>query len=255
MSDSILEVDGLRKSFGGLTAVDDVSFEVERGTVVGLIGPNGAGKSTTFNLVTGFYDQDEGTVRLNGENVATDPPEDRARKGMVRTFQITRELTGMTVRENMRLGGQDHPGEAVIPALVGTDDAAAREREIAERSAELLHTLDLWELRDEYAGNLSGGQRKLLEVGRALMADPDILLLDEPMAGVNPTLTQDILEKIETLRDQGITFLIVEHDIEMIMNTCDRVIGMHNGRVLTAGPPVEVQQDDELLEAYLGGDV
>jgi ABC-type branched-subunit amino acid transport system ATPase component len=253
MSDPVLRVENLYKSFGGLVAVDEASFEVERGTVVGLIGPNGAGKSTTFNLITGFHEADGGTVELDGEDVTDLPPEARATRGMIRTFQISRELTGMTVRQNVRLGGQDHAGENVVQALAGT--ASDREAEIADRSAEILKQLELWDLRDEYAGNLSGGQRKLLELGRALMADPDVLLLDEPMAGVNPSLSDEIIEMIERMKRNGLTVLIVEHDIDMIMDISDTVIGMHQGRVLTSGSPEAVQHDDDLLEAYLGGEV
>jgi branched-chain amino acid transport system ATP-binding protein len=192
-------------------------------------------------------------VELDGEDVTDLPPEERATRGMIRTFQISRELTGMTVRQNVRLGGQDHGGENVVQAVAGT--ASDREREIAERSEEILKKLELWDLRDEYAGNLSGGQRKLLELGRALMADPDVLLLDEPMAGVNPSLSEEIIEMIEEMKQEGLTVLIVEHDIDMIMNISDTVVGMHQGRVLTSGSPAEVQRDDDLLEAYLGGEV
>ncbi len=252
-TDPILRVEGLKKTFGGLVAVDGASFEVEKGTVVGLIGPNGAGKSTTFNLITGFYEADDGAVYLRGENVVDTSPEKRSKRGMVRTFQITRELTGMKVRQNMHLGGQDHRGEKVIHALTGT--ASDREAEIADRAEQLLRDLELWDLRDEYAGNLSGGQRKLLELGRALMANPDVLLLDEPMAGVNPSLTDEIIDMIHDLKADGLTVLIVEHDVDMIMDISDKVIGMHQGRVLTSGPPEEVQNDEELLEAYFGGEV
>jgi len=249
--DPILRVDDLHKEFGGLVAVDDATFEVEQGNVVGLIGPNGAGKSTTFNLITGFYEADHGSVEFRGEEIVDLPPEERAQRGMIRTFQITRELTGMKVEQNMRLGGQDHDGEHVVHALAGT--AADRERAIGSRAETILKKLELWDLRDEYAGNLSGGQRKLLELGRALMAEPDVLLLDEPMAGVNPSLTDEILDMIRELKSEGITFLIVEHDVDMIMNISDRVIGMHQGSVLTEGPPEVVQKDEELLEAYFGG--
>ena len=252
MSDGpLLRVTDLHKEFGGLVAVDDATFEVEAGSVVGLIGPNGAGKSTTFNLITGFYEADGGSVEFRGEELVDLPPEGRAKRGMIRTFQITRELTGMKVEQNMRLGGQDHDGEDVVHALTGT--ASDREAEISSKAETILKKLELWDLRDEYAGNLSGGQRKLLELGRALMADPDILLLDEPMAGVNPSLTDEILDMIRELKSEGMTFLIVEHDVEMIMNISDRVIGMHQGSVLAEGPPEAVQKDEDLLEAYFGG--
>ncbi|MFC6976646.1 ABC transporter ATP-binding protein [Halomicroarcula sp. GCM10025709] len=253
MSEPVLRVENLRKSFGGLVAVDGASFEIEEGSIVGLIGPNGAGKSTTFNLITGFYEADGGTVEFRGEDIVDNSPEERAQRGMVRTFQITRELTGMKVAQNMRLGGQDHDGEKVVHALAGT--AADREREIGSKAKTVLKQLELWELRDEYAGNLSGGQRKLLELGRALMANPDVLLLDEPMAGVNPSLTDEIIEMIDELCEQGITFLIVEHDVDMIMDISDKVIGMHQGQVLVSGPPSWVQKDEDLLEAYFGGEV
>ncbi|RLM53436.1 ABC transporter ATP-binding protein [Halobellus sp. Atlit-31R] len=253
MSEPVLRVEDLKKSFGGLLAVDGATFEVEEGSIVGLIGPNGAGKSTTFNLITGFYEADDGRVEFRGENVVDRSPEERAKRGMVRTFQITRELTGMKVDQNMRLGGQDHDGEKVIHALAGTADD--REREIGSEAEAILKQLELWDLRDEYAGNLSGGQRKLLELGRALMADPDLLLLDEPMAGVNPNLTDEIIDMIYELCEQGLTLLIVEHDVDMIMNISDKVIGMHQGRVLVSGPPSVVQEDDDLLEAYFGGEV
>jgi len=254
MTDPLLRAENLRKSFGGLVAVDGATFEVEEGTIVGLIGPNGAGKSTTFNLLSGFHDLDGGEVVFEGESVGGLSPAARAQRGMVRTFQITRELTGMRVTANMLLAAQDHPGEKVLPALVGTESVEEREERARERAADLLKFLDLWELRDEYAGNLSGGQRKLLELGRALMADPDLLLLDEPVAGVNPELTDRLLARIDDLQsDEGMTFVVVEHDMDVIMSISDKVIGMHNGEVLSVGTPEEVKQDERMLEAYLGG--
>jgi branched-chain amino acid transport system ATP-binding protein len=251
----LLSVEGLEKSFGGIVAVDGASFTVEAGDVVGLIGPNGAGKSTTFDLVTGFLEPDAGEVRFRGEAVTDLPPEERATRGMVRTFQISRELTGMRVDANVRLGLQDHPGETAVSSLLRTGRAADREATAEDRAEDVLRRLDLWELREEYAGNLSGGQRKLLELGRALMSDPDLLLLDEPMAGVNPSLTDDLLEFLLELRADGMTFLIVEHDMDVIMSISDKIVGMHNGAVLTSGPPSAVRSDEDLLEAYLGGAV
>jgi branched-chain amino acid transport system ATP-binding protein len=254
MSEAILETQEITKAFGGLTAVDRVSVTVEAGEITGLIGPNGAGKSTLFNLMSGFYEADDGTVRFDGEDVTDLRPEKRATRGLIRTFQLTRELAGMTVMDNMLLGAQGNPGESVLSLL--TDPGSVREFEDAQhdRAEELLRYLELWDLREEYAGNLSGGQRKLLELGRSLMSDPEVLLLDEPMAGVNPDLTDHLLDRITALRDEeGKTFLVVEHDIQTIMDISDTVVGMHNGQVLTVGSPEEVQQDDQLLEAYLGG--
>jgi branched-chain amino acid transport system ATP-binding protein len=253
-NDTILETESVKKSFGGLTAVDRVPVGIERGEITGLIGPNGAGKSTLFNLMSGFYDVDDGTVVFNGEDVTNLRPDERATRGLIRTFQLTRELSGMTVMENMMLGVQGNPGENVIPLLTNPGTVGEFEDEQFDRAEKLLKYLELWELRDEFAGNISGGQRKLLELGRALMSDPKVLLLDEPMAGVNPDLTDYLLDRITALRDEeGKTFLIVEHDIQTIMNISDTVIGMHNGQILTVGDPEEVQQNDQLLEAYLGG--
>lgn len=253
---AILSTEDLTKTFGGLVAVDNVSIDIEGGEITGLIGPNGAGKSTLFNLMTGFLTPDSGTVRFNDQDITDRRPPERAKTGLIRTFQITRELSGMTVMNNMLLAAQDNPGERVLPTLVKWGDVKTYENGQRERAEELLEYLDLTPLKEEYAGNLSGGQRKLLELGRALMSDPDVMLLDEPMAGVNPDLTDHLLEQIEALRaEEGKTFLIVEHDIETIMNISDTVIGMHNGEILARGTPSEVRQNEEMIEAYLGGEV
>ena len=250
----ILETKDVSKSFGGLVAVDNVSVKINEGEITGLIGPNGAGKSTLFNLLSGFLKVNNGQVLLNGQDVTDMRSDERARNGLIRTFQITRELSGMTVIENMMLGAKNNPGEDVLATLVKRDEVSQFEQEKRERAQELLKYLELWDLRDEYAGNLSGGQRKLLELGRSLMADPEVLLLDEPMAGVNPDLTDHILDRIMTLREEkGMSFLIVEHDIQAIMNISDTVIGMHQGKILVSDEPEVVQEDEELLKAYLGG--
>lgn len=255
-TEAILETEDVTKTFGGLVAVDEVSVSINSGHITGLIGPNGAGKSTLFNLMSGFLKPDHGTIRFKGENVTDFSPDRRAKRGMIRTFQITRELGGMKVMDNMLLAAQNNPGEKVIRTIADWGSVKEYEAQQRERAEELLQYLELWELRDEYAGNLSGGQRKLLELGRALMSDPDVLLLDEPMAGVNPDLTDHLLERILALRnEENKTFLIVEHDIETIMSISDKVIGMHNGQILAVGKPEEVQQDEQMLEAYLGGEV
>jgi branched-chain amino acid transport system ATP-binding protein len=252
-----LEVEGLRKEFGGITAVDDVSFDVEEGTLTGLIGPNGAGKSTTFNLITGMLDPTEGTVRFNGEDITGLQPHEISNRGLARTFQIARELEEMTVLENMMLAPKGQIGESLWRSIMPITRGSVREQETEqlERVWEVLDFFEIDHLADEYAGNLSGGQRKLLEMARALLTDPDVLLLDEPFAGVNPSLEKRLLEHIHELRERGYTFLIVEHDMDLIMNNCERVIVMHQGRILEDGTPAEIKESEEVIEAYLGGEV
>ncbi|WP_144903750.1 ABC transporter ATP-binding protein [Halobellus captivus] len=252
-----LQVEGLRKTFGGITAVDDASFRVEQGSLTGLIGPNGAGKSTTFNLITGMLQPDSGTVTFDGEDITGRKPHAIANKGLVRTFQIARELQDMTVLENLMLAPKGQQGEtlwrSVTPGF--RDDVIEQEEELLERVWNVLEFFDIDHIAEEYAGNLSGGQRKLLEMARALLTDPDMLLLDEPFAGVNPSLEKRLLEHIHELREQGYTFLLVEHDMDLIMENCERVIVLHQGRVLTEGSPEEIQANEEVIEAYLGGNV
>ncbi|WP_256289568.1 ABC transporter ATP-binding protein [Halobellus inordinatus] len=252
-----LQVDSLRKSFGGITAVDDASFQVERGSLTGLIGPNGAGKSTTFNLITGMLQPDSGTVTFDGEDITGEKAHAIANRGLVRTFQIARELQEMTVLENMMLAPKYQRGEAlwrsVTPGFRG--DVIEQESELLDRVWNVLEFFEIDHIAEEYAGNLSGGQRKLLEMARALLTDPDMLLLDEPFAGVNPSLERRLLDHIHELREQGYTFLLVEHDMDLIMENCERVIVLHQGRVLTEGTPAEIQANEEVIEAYLGGNV
>ncbi len=252
-----LKVDGLKKSFGGITAVDGASFEVEAGSLTGLIGPNGAGKSTTFNLITGMLKPDTGTVTFNGEDVTGLEPHQIANRGMVRTFQIARELSEMTVLENMMLAPKFQQGEelwrSVMPGV--RNDVREQEEELLERVWEVLDFFDIDHIAHEYAGNLSGGQRKLLEMARALLTDPDMLLLDEPFAGVNPTLEKKLLKHVHELREQGYTFLLVEHDMDLIMNNCEHVIVLHQGKVLTEGTPDDIRSNEDVIEAYLGGNV
>jgi branched-chain amino acid transport system ATP-binding protein len=249
---SLFETRGVGKRFAGLQALDDVDIAVDEGELVGLIGPNGAGKSTFFNVVTGVRTPDAGTVRFDGEDITGLRPASIAHRGMVRTFQMSRELGAMTVEENLALGATGHPGETVAGALVRTDAVRERERETLASVAELAEFLELAELSDEYARKLSGGQRKLLALGRVLMSDPAFILLDEPFAGVNPTLERKLVDRIVDLNDEGMTFLIVEHEIETLVEVCDRLIVLHNGRVLTEGPPEVVVSDDEVIDAYLG---
>ncbi len=255
--EAILRVEGLKKHFGGITAVDGASFEVERGTLTGLIGPNGAGKSTTFNCITGTHTPDGGRVLFDGRDITGIEPFDAAHEGLVRTFQIPRELADMTVLENLMLAPMGQSGEKVWRAVTPgvRDQVIEEEEDVLEEAWEVLEFFDIAHLAEEFAGNLSGGQRKLLELARALMTDPDMLLLDEPFAGVNPTLQNRLLEHLHQLREDGYTFLIVEHDMDVIMNNCERVLVMHQGEILADGTPEEVKADERVIEAYLGGEV
>ncbi|HEU4461430.1 MAG TPA: ABC transporter ATP-binding protein [Solirubrobacterales bacterium] len=249
----LLEVEGVRKRFGGIQAVAGASFTVGAGSVTALIGPNGAGKTTLFDLVTGFAPADSGSVRFDGEEVGRLAPHAIARRGMVRTFQLTRALAAMPVLDNMLLAAPDQPGERLRNVVLRPRAVRAREREVREQALELLEVFGLREKADDYAGTLSGGQRKLLELARALMARPRMLLLDEPMAGINPTLGRRLLDHIQRLRsEEGMTFLFVEHDMEVVMNHSDRVIVMAEGRVIAAGEPHEVRSDPAVVDAYLG---
>jgi len=255
--DPVLSVDGLEKTFEGVTALDGVSFGVEPETLTGLIGPNGAGKSTTFNVVSGAIEPDVGRVTFDGEDITGLEPHRTSSRGLVRTFQIAREFETMTVLENMMLPPANQRGEAAWRSILpGTRGGVQNEEEeVFERAWEMLEFFDIDHLALEEAGALSGGQRKLLELARALMLDPEVLLLDEPFAGVNPSLEQDLLDRLEDLRDRGRTFLLVEHDMDLIMEHCERVIVMHQGQTLVTGTPEEVRSEERVIEAYLGGEV
>jgi neutral amino acid transport system ATP-binding protein len=251
---AILEVSDVVRRFGGIRAVDGATFNVARQSVTALIGPNGAGKTTLFNVITGFYRGERGSVCFEGNEVLRRPPHVIARLGMVRTFQITKALARMPVIDNMMLAAPDQPGERFSNLLLRPGAVRRREQEVRERAEEMLSLFDLERLRDDYAGTLSGGQRKLLEFARALMAEPQMLLLDEPMAGINPTLGRRILEHMQTLRsERGMTFLFVEHDMDVVMGHSDCVIVMAEGRVIAEGVPEEVRRDQRVIDAYLGG--
>jgi neutral amino acid transport system ATP-binding protein len=252
---ALLDVEGLVRSFGGIRAVDGASLQVRRGSITALIGPNGAGKTTLFNVVTGFYRPEAGRVAFDGRPVAGAPPHRLARMGMVRTFQITKALARMSVLDNVMLAGPDQPGESVRGLLLRPRAASRRERELRAEALEMLELFDLARLADAYAGTLSGGQRKLLELARALMARPRLLMLDEPMAGINRTLGATLLNHIERLRaERGMTFLYIEHDMDVVMGHSDRVIVMAQGRVIADGEPEQVRSDRRVIDAYLGSD-
>ncbi|SDQ45097.1 ABC transporter ATP-binding protein [Quadrisphaera sp. DSM 44207] len=249
--DPILVADGVVRRFGGLTAVDVAHVEVQRGAITALIGPNGAGKTTFFNLLTGFDRPDAGTWTFEGSDLARVPAHKVARRGMVRTFQLTKALSRMSVLQNMLLGASGQRGESLLRALV-PGAWRSQERANTERAHELLRRFKLDAKADDFAGSLSGGQRKLLEMARALMSSPQMVMLDEPMAGVNPALTQSLLGHVKDLREQGMTVLFVEHDMDMVRDISDWVVVMAQGTVVAEGPPDAVMADPAVIDAYLG---
>jgi len=249
----ILEVAGLQKSFGGLRAVAGASFSVGRGSLTALIGPNGAGKTTLFDLVTGFTGPDRGTILFENRTIAGLPPHRVARLGLVRTFQLTRIFSAMTVLENMMLAPMGQPGESLLRMLRPGTGSRRVEARLRDSALALLDRFSLRDKADEYAGSLSGGQRKLLELARALMVEPRLVLLDEPMAGVNRVLGTRLLDYVEELRrSQGMTFLFVEHDMDVVMTRADRVVVMAEGAVIAEGTPDVVRADPRVIDAYLG---
>jgi neutral amino acid transport system ATP-binding protein len=249
----LLSVSGLCKSFGGVRAVDAVSFDVAEGSLTALIGPNGAGKTTVFNLLSGFMRPDRGSVRFAGRPIEGRRGDVVARQGLVRVFQTPRVLTRMTVLENIMLAAPDQLGERLPMPLLMPRRVARREAEIHARATELIDFLRLGPLADAFAGTLSGGQRKLLELGRALIAEPRMILLDEPMAGVAPALAGELLGHIRALRaERGVTVFLIEHDMDVVMSISERVIVMDEGRVIADGTPSAVQASERVIEAYLG---
>ena len=249
--DPILVVDGVERHFGGLTAVDVDHLEIPRGAITALIGPNGAGKTTLFNLLCGFDKPNSGTWQYDGKNLAGIPSFKVARMGQVRTFQLTKALSLLTVLENMKLGSPDQPGERFWASLI-PGIWKKKEVEIEQKARELLTLFKLDAKEKDFAAALSGGQRKLLEMARALMSDPQLVMLDEPMAGVNPALTQSLLDHILGLKDRGMTVLFVEHDMHMVRHIADWVVVMAEGRVVAEGPPETVMEDPAVVDAYLG---
>jgi len=249
--DAILVADNITRRFGGLVAVDVEHLEVQRGVITGLIGPNGAGKTTLFNLLTGFDQPDNGSWSFEGRSISGLPAYRLARQGMVRTFQLTKALSRLTVIENMRLGATQQRGESLLRAMFATT-WRSQESEITTRAEQLLERFKLDIKRNDFAGSLSGGQRKLLEMARALMVQPRMVMLDEPMAGVNPALTQSLLGHVKALRDEGMTVLFVEHDMDMVRDISDWVVVMAQGKVVAEGPPDAVMANPAVIDAYLG---
>lgn len=248
----MLAASGLTKNFGGIKAVDNATIEVAKGSITGLVGPNGAGKTTLFNLLSNFIRPDQGRVLFDGEPVQQLQPHIIARMGMVRTFQVARVLSRLSVMENLLLAAQKQTGENFWQTWFQQKSIAQEEKQNQEQARAILDSIGLLPMADEYAGALSGGQRKLLEMGRALMTQPKLILLDEPAAGVNPTLINQICDRIQQWNQAGMTFLIIEHNMDVIMSLCDRVWVLAEGRNLAAGTPDEIQSNPAVLEAYLG---
>ncbi|MGH3796370.1 MAG: ABC transporter ATP-binding protein [Pseudonocardiaceae bacterium] len=248
--DPILVIDSITRTFGGLKAVDVAHLEIQRGSITGLIGPNGAGKTTLFNLLTGFDRANTGRWTFNGASLARLAPHQVARRGVVRTFQLTKALAKLTVLDNMCLGAPNQTGERFFGALLST--WGPQERAITDKAVELLVRFRLDAKSHDLAGSLSGGQRKLLEMARALMMDPTVVMLDEPMAGVNPALTESLLQHVRSLRAEGMTVVFVEHDMDVIRDISDWVVVMAQGSVIAEGPPQALSSNKVVVDAYLG---
>jgi branched-chain amino acid transport system ATP-binding protein len=249
----MIRVDDLHMHFGGIRAVDGASIEIAKGSITGLIGPNGAGKTTLFNVIAGHYKPTSGTVWLGEEDITGLAPHELFHKGLLRTFQIAHEFSTLTVRENLMMVPAEQPGETLWDAWFKPAKVRAREAEVRARADEVIEFLEIAHVADELAGNLSGGQKKLLELGRTMMVDAKIVFLDEVGAGVNRTLLNTIGDAIVRLnRERGYTFCMIEHDMDFIGRLCDPVIVMAEGRVLTVGHPTEVMANEAVIEAYLG---
>ena len=249
--DALLVADGVNRHFGGLVAVDVEHIEVQRGAITALIGPNGAGKSTFFNVLSGFDKADGGTWAFAGNTITNTPPHRLARKGMVRTFQLTKSLSRLTVMDNMLLGAGGQTGESMVASVLPFT-WKSQEKRNRERALVLLERFNLAAKAQDFAGSLSGGQRKLLEMARALMLEPELVMLDEPMAGVNPALKQSLLDHIRDIREEGTTVVFVEHDMDMVRDVSDWVVVMAQGKIIAEGRPDVVMRDQRVIDAYLG---
>ena len=254
MSNNYLEVTNLKKSFGGLQAVNVESIKLKKNELTSIIGPNGAGKTTFFDLISGFQDSDDGKVILNDKNITKSQSYTIARLGMVRTFQLTKVFDRMTVLENMMFSASKVDNDSFIKSLVKPPSQKNKEIDIKEKSFEVMKNLNIEHMANSYARELSGGQKKLLELGRSIINDPEILLLDEPLAGVNPKLSEEILEIILNLSKNGISILMVEHNIEAVMKISERVIVFAEGKVIADDIPENVRTDKKVIEAYLGSE-
>lgn len=250
----MLSIENIEKNFGSLKALDKVSLEVEGDSIVGLIGPNGSGKTTLFNVISGFYEKDGGEIYFKGDRIDGLSPDKIAQKGLCRTFQVSKAPEKLTVLENMLLAAKHQLGENPFSAMFMRPQVLKSEKANLERALELLNMLQLAHLKNDYAGDLSGGQKKLLSLGRVFMLDPDMILLDEPTAGVNPTLRVQLMDAIKQLQNsEKKAFFIIEHSMKVISSICDKVYVLNFGQKMAEGTPEEIQQNEQVLHAYLGG--
>ena len=254
MSNKYLEVTNLKKSFGGIKAVDVESLNLNRNELTSIIGPNGAGKTTFFDLISGFQTSDEGKVYLNNKNITKSQPYAIARLGMIRTFQLTKVFDRMTVLENMMFSASTVNNDSFLKSIVKLPSQKTTEKKIRDKSFEIMKELNIDHMANSYAREMSGGQKKLLELGRSIINNPDVLLLDEPLAGVNPKLAEEILQIIVNLAEKGISILMVEHNIEAVMKISERVIVLAEGKVIADSTPENIRTDEKVIEAYLGSE-
>ena len=254
MSNKYLEVTNLKKSFGGIKAVDVESLNLNRNELTSIIGPNGAGKTTFFDLISGFQDSDEGKVYLNNKNISKSQPYAIARLGMIRTFQLTKVFDRMTVLENMMFSASNVNNDSFLKSLAKLPSQKTTEKKIRDKSFEIMKELNIDHMANSYAREMSGGQKKLLELGRSIINNPSVLLLDEPLAGVNPKLAEEILQIIVNLAGKGISILMVEHNIEAVMKISERVIVLAEGKVIADSTPENIRTDQKVIEAYLGSE-
>ena len=254
MSNKYLEVTNLKKSFGGIKAVDVESLNLNRNELTSIIGPNGAGKTTFFDLISGFQDSDEGKVYLNNKNITKSQPYAIARLGMIRTFQLTKVFDRMTVLENMMFSASTVNNDSFLKSIAKLPSQKTTEKKIRDKSFEIMKELNIDHMANSYAREMSGGQKKLLELGRSIINNPSVLLLDEPLAGVNPKLAEEILQIIVNLAGKGISILMVEHNIEAVMKISERVIVLAEGKVIADSTPENIRSDKKVIEAYLGSE-
>tara|TARA_Y100000592_G_C5448250_1_gene307272 strand:+ start:176 stop:946 length:771 start_codon:yes stop_codon:yes gene_type:complete len=254
MSNNLIEVKNLKKTFGGLTAVDIENLTFNENELTSIIGPNGAGKTTFFDLISGFQNSDNGDIYLNDKDISNFQPYKIARMGMVRTFQLTKVFDRMTVLENLLFSGSEISNESLFKSIIKSKSQKNYEEHLRDKARDIMDELNILHMEDSYARELSGGQKKLLELARSIINEPEILLLDEPLAGVNPKLAEDILSLIKKLSNKGITILMVEHNIEAVMKISDRIVVLAEGSLIADGNPNDIRTDTNVIEAYLGKD-